>query len=75
MTHPEYLLQITSTAPIGSRSWFDGIHHGRFTFAKDNIKDAKEIGKGHVFIEGNGKGRLGDIKGNVEMPENTYKVR
>jgi hypothetical protein len=71
----EYPLDITSTAPIGSRSWFDGIHHGRFTFAKDSIKDAKEINKGHVFIEGNGKGRIGDIKGNVEIPENTYKVR
>jgi hypothetical protein len=71
----EYLLQVTSTAPIGSRSWFDGIHHGRFTFAKDYIKDAKEIGKGHVFIEGNGKGRIGDIKGNVDIPENAYIVR
>ena len=71
----EYPLDITSTAPIGSRSWFDGIHHGRFTFSKDSIKDAKEIGKGHVFIEGNGKGRIGDIKGNIEMPENTYKIR
>ena len=71
----EYTLAVSSTAPMGTRSWFDGIHHGRFTFSKDNIKDAKEIGKGHVFIEGNGKGRLGDIKSNVDIPETCIALR
>ena len=71
----EYILGVTSTAPIGTRSWFDGIHHGRFTFSKDGIKDAKELGKGHVFIEGNGKGRIGDIESNVEIPETCHALR
>jgi len=71
----EYTMQVSSTAPIGTRSWFDGIHHGRFTFSKDSIEDAKEIGKGHIFIKGNGKGRIGDIKGNVEIPEECVVLR
>lgn len=65
----EYVLKVSSTAPIGSRSWFDGIHHGRFTFAKDNIESIKETGPGEIMITGNGKGKLGDIKPNVEIPE------
>lgn len=65
----EYVNQVSSTAPIGTRSWFDGIHHGRFTFAKDNIESAKEISKGHIMITGNGKGKLGDIKGNYKIPD------
>jgi hypothetical protein len=71
----EYTNQISSSAPIGTRSWFDGIHHGRFTFAKDNIESSKEITKGHVFIEGNGKGRLGDIKSNVNIPDSCESFR
>ena len=71
----EYTLAVSSTAPMGTRSWFDGIHHGRFTFSKDSIKDAKEVGKGHVFIEGNGKGRLGDIESNVNIPETCIALR
>jgi hypothetical protein len=63
----EYTTSVSSTAPIGTRSWFDGIHHGRFTFAKDNIKDIKETSKGVVHIEGNGKGGIGDIKSNVTI--------
>lgn len=71
----EYMLDVTSTAPIGSRSWFDGIHHGRFTFSKDNIEDIKEISPGHIMIKGNGKGRLGDIQGNVEIHPECKMVR
>jgi hypothetical protein len=71
----EYTLGVTSTAPMGTRSWFDGIHHGRFIFSKDGIKDAKELGKGHVYIEGNGKSRLGDIESNVEIPESCHSLR
>jgi len=71
----EYTLAVSSTAPMGTRSWFDGIHHGRFVFPKDSIKDAKEIGRGHVFIEGNGKGRLGDIESNVSIPETCVALR
>jgi hypothetical protein len=73
----EYTKSVSSSAPIGTRSWFDGIHHGRFTFAKDNIESSKEISKGHVFIEGNGKGRLGDIESNVDIPEEctTFRLR
>ena len=71
----EYTLGVTSTAPLGTRSWFDGIHHGRFIFSKDGIKDAKEVSKGHVFIEGNGKGRLGDIESNVEIPPSCHSLR
>jgi|TARA_R110000851_G_C12975626_1_gene555803 hypothetical protein len=71
----EYTLGVTSTAPMGTRSWFDGIHHGRFIFPKDSIKDAKEISKGHVFIEGNGKGRLGDIESNVDIPQTCIALR
>jgi len=69
----EYAMQISSTAPIGTRSWFDGIHHGRFTFAKDNIEDAKEISKGHIHVKGNGKGKLGAIKSTYTIPD-TCKV-
>ena len=65
----EYTTQISSTAPIGTRSWFDGIHHGRFTIVKDNIEGATEISKGHIMITGNGKGRLGAIKGNYKIPD------
>jgi len=71
----EYTLAVSATAPMGTRSWFDGIHHGRFIFSKDGIKEAKEIGRGHVFIEGNGKGRLGDIESNVEIPDNCSALR
>jgi hypothetical protein len=71
----EYTTSVSSTAPIGTRSWFDGIHHGRFTFAKDNIKDIKEISKGVVHIEGNGKGRIGDIKSNVTIPNECIVFR
>jgi hypothetical protein len=71
----EYTLTISSTAPIGTRSWFDGIHHGRFTFAKDNIEAATEVGKGHILIKGNGKGRLGDIKSNVTIPDECVVFR
>jgi len=71
----EYTQMITSTAPIGTRSWFDGIHHGRFTLAKDNIKDVVELDKGHILINGNGKGRLGEIKGNVVIPDECILFR
>ena len=57
----EYTLAVSSTAPMGTRSWFDGIHHGRFVFPKDSIKDAKE--------------RLGDIESNVSIPETCVALR
>jgi hypothetical protein len=71
----EYTTMVSSTAPIGTRSWFDGIHHGRFTFAKDSIDDVKEIGKGHIQIQGNGNGKIGDIKPNFEIPEGSQFLR
>jgi len=71
----EYTLNIASTAPIGSRSWYDGIHHGRFTFHKDNIESIREVGEGSVMITGNGKGKIGDIKPNVEIPEECVAAR
>ena len=71
----EYSLNVESTAPIGTRSWSDGIFHGRFTISKDNIDSASEPTPGHIVIKGNGKGRLGDIKGNVEIPEGTIVAR
>jgi len=71
----EYTLNVASTAPIGSRSWFDGIHHGRFTFHKDNIESIREVGEGSVMITGNGKGKIGDIKPNVEIPEECVAAR
>jgi hypothetical protein len=71
----EYTLNVASTAPIGSRSWFDGIHHGRFTFHKDNIESIREVGEGSVMITGNGKGKIGDIKPNVEIPEGCVAAR
>ena len=71
----EYTSAISSTAPIGSRSWFDGIHHGRFTINKDYIEDVKETGKGIIKINGNGKGGIGDIKPNIEIPDGTNVIR
>lgn len=71
----EYSLDILSTAPIGTRSWFDGIHHGRFTFAKDSIDKVTEEGKNRIMVHGNGKGGLGDIKPNVEIPETCKFLR
>lgn len=74
-TLSEYMFDISSTAPIGTRAWFDGIHHGRFIIQKDNIKDVIEISPGKVTITGNGKGKLGDIKGNVDIPEGSIVLR
>ena len=71
----EYVLSVASTAPIGSRSWFDGIWHGRFTFHKDNIESIREVGEGSIMITGNGKGKLGDIKPNTEIPESCTAIR
>jgi hypothetical protein len=71
----EYPLQIESTAPIGTRAWFDGIYHGRFTFAKDFIEDIKEISPGYISVNGNGKGRISDIKPNVDIPEGAITIR
>lgn len=71
----EYTLNVASTAPIGSRSWFDGIWHGRFTFHKDNIESIREVGEGSIMITGNGKGKIGDIKPNVEIPEECVAAR
>jgi|APSaa5957512535_1039671.scaffolds.fasta_scaffold09540_3 hypothetical protein len=71
----EYTLDVASTAPIGSRSWFDGIHHGRFTFDKDNIESIRETAEGKVMITGNGKGKIGSIKGNVDIPDECKAFR
>ena len=71
----EYAIDVLSTAPIGSRAWFDGIHHGRFTFAKDTIEKVTEEGKNRIKINGNGKGRIGEIKPNVEIPETCKFLR
>ena len=69
----EYPLQIKSDAPIGTRSWFDGIFHGRFTYSKDFVETVIEEKPGHIYIKGNGKGRLGDVKGDV--PEGFTHLR
>lgn len=71
----EYVLGVESTAPMGTRSWFDGIHHGRFTFSNDNIDSIEEQYPGHIMINGNGKGKLGDIESNVDIPETCSFVR
>ena len=71
----EYPKIVESTAPIGTRSWFDGIHHGRFTFNKDAIEDVKEVAPGHIMINGNGKGRIGDIVDNSPIPDACTVVR
>ena len=71
----EYMFEITSTAPIGTRAWQDGIWHGRFTIHKDNIDSVLEISPGKIMIKGNGKGRIGDIKGNIDIPETCIVTR
>jgi len=71
----EYAIDVISTAPIGTRAWFDGIHHGRFTFDKDGIEKVTEEGKNRIMIHGNGKGRLGDIKPNVDIPDTCKFLR
>lgn len=71
----EYPKIVESTAPIGTRSWFDGIFHGRFTFNKDSITDVKEISPGHIMINGNGKGGIGDIVDNVPIPDECTIIR
>lgn len=71
----EYMFDISSTAPIGTRSWSDGIFHGRFTISKDNIEDIIETSPGKIIINGNGKGKIGDIKANVDIPDTCVVAR
>ena len=71
----EYTFEVSSTAPIGTRSWQDGIWHGRFIIQKDNIEEIVEISPGNIVIKGNGKGKLGDIKGNIDIPEGSVVLR